>query len=206
MGCQNRGNVNRRRSVSTADDSNGTGFLSRKNTERHRADEGDEDAELCRSTQQEALRVGNQRTKVRHRADAEENQRRVDAELNALIEVIEQSAVGRDLVVLQAFQDYGGIVACRSVVGGHVIGYKLHLGRGRRGNAREHVDQQHAERNRQKKQRLKFLLDRQIQENKGNENHDIVTGIVAQKTGSCPDSLQRIHKALQNLHGKYHPF
>ena len=47
--------------------------------------------------QQQALGVGDQGCKVGHGADAEEDQRRVDAQLNAHVEHIGQTAVVQDL-------------------------------------------------------------------------------------------------------------
>ena len=79
--------------VRAADDADGTRFR-RGEAEQAGEDEGDEDAQLRRRAQKQGFRVGDQGGKVRHRAHAHEDERRVDAQLDALIEVVEQSAVG----------------------------------------------------------------------------------------------------------------
>ena len=76
------GDVDGGGAVRAADDADSAGLLVRKAQDLS-ADEGEEDAQLCGSAQQQAGRAGDQRLKVGHRADAEENQRRVDAQLNA---------------------------------------------------------------------------------------------------------------------------
>ena len=76
------GDVDSGGAVRAADDADSAGLLVRKAQDLS-ADEGEEDAQLCGSAQQQAGRAGDQRLKVGHRADAEEDQRRVDAQLNA---------------------------------------------------------------------------------------------------------------------------
>ena len=68
--------------VRAADDADSAGLLIGE-AQNLSADKGEEDAQLCGSAQQQAGRAGDQRLKVGHRADAEEDQRRVDAQLNA---------------------------------------------------------------------------------------------------------------------------
>ena len=74
MRCHLRREVDRGRAVRAADDADGAGLLCRKAKE-HRAEEGDEYTKLRRRTHEEARRTRNQRTEVRHRADAEEDER-----------------------------------------------------------------------------------------------------------------------------------
>ena len=54
--------------------------------------EGDEDAQLGGRAEEEALGIGDQRSEIRHRADPHEDERRVDAELDAVIQVIQETA------------------------------------------------------------------------------------------------------------------
>ena len=72
-----RRQIDGRRSIGAADDADGGGFLDGE-AEDHGKTEGYEDADLRRRSQEERVRIGNQRTEVRHRADAEEDQRRKD--------------------------------------------------------------------------------------------------------------------------------
>ena len=70
--------------------------------QRHRAEEGDEDAKLGRRTEQEALGVGDQRAEIGHAADAQEDQRRVNAEFHALVQIPKQPAGFKMLPVILA--------------------------------------------------------------------------------------------------------
>ena len=59
-------------------------------------------APRCGSAEQEALRVCNQRAEVGHSADAEEDDRRIDTELNAEVEHIQQTALVKHLAIVKA--------------------------------------------------------------------------------------------------------
>ena len=76
------GNVDGGGAVRAADDADSAGLLVRKAQDLS-ADEGEEDAQLCGSAQQQAGRTCNQRLKVGHGTDAKENQRGIDTQLDA---------------------------------------------------------------------------------------------------------------------------
>ena len=95
--CELGGDEDGRRAVCTADDADGAG-LCRGEAEQDSADIGNEDTELCGSAEQQALRVCNQRTEVCHAADADEDETRINTELNAEIEDVEQTSSFRGTV------------------------------------------------------------------------------------------------------------
>ena len=69
------GDIDSGRTVRAADDADRTGFSGRE-AQQQRYDERQEDAQLSGSAKQQTHRVGDQRTKVGHRADAHEDERR----------------------------------------------------------------------------------------------------------------------------------
>ena len=75
------GDVDGGGAVRAADDADSAGLLVRKAQDLS-ADEGEEDAQLCGSAQQQAGRACNQRLKVGHGTDAKENQRGIDTQLD----------------------------------------------------------------------------------------------------------------------------
>ena len=70
------------RAIGTADDADGSGFLVGE-AQDFGANEGEEDAQLCGSAQQQAGRTCDQRLKVGHGTDAKENQRGIDTQFDA---------------------------------------------------------------------------------------------------------------------------
>ena len=68
--------------VRAADDADSAGFLIGE-AQNLSADKGEEDTQLCGRAQQQAGRAGDQRLEIGHGADAEEDQRRVNAQLDA---------------------------------------------------------------------------------------------------------------------------
>ena len=80
--------VYRRRSV-RADNSDCRRLFSGETEQKIRAEERDENAELRSRTHKHTLRVGDKRTEIGHRADAEEDNRRENYPINAFIYVIE---------------------------------------------------------------------------------------------------------------------
>ena len=62
--------------------------------------ECDEDAQLCRRAHEQTLGVGDERTKVGHCADAQEDERRIDDPIDALVQVVEQTVVRDDLLAV----------------------------------------------------------------------------------------------------------
>ena len=180
--------------VRAADDADGAGFTGIK-AKQLRADEGDEDTQLRGRAHQKCGGVGDQGSEVRHRADAHEDQRRVDAQLYALVQVVQQAAVG-------------GLDAVAHGVGHFVqtIGNLSHIvagrhGRGLRGfqrieegiagvahQTREgQVGQQHTEGNRHEQQRLKLLHDSQIQQQAGDGDHHVLTPGASREAGRLGD-------------------
>ena len=180
------GDVDGGRAVRAADDADCAG-LSGGKAQNQRHDERQEDTQLRGSAEQQAHRVGDQRTEVGHRADAHEDERREDAQLNALIEVIQQAAVLLDILIAHQHiavvnRDTGLAVVRR--VGDDLVDRLVHNARQRQ------VRQQHAEGNRHQQQRLKLLDNGQIEQHERDEDHhralpvaldDVVnTGIVDQ--------------------------
>ena len=110
---QTRGDEDGSRAVCTADDGDGSGLLLGEvhqagSSQQAGAHVSTKDTELSGSAQQQALGVGDQGCEVGHGADAEEDQRRVDAQLDAHVEHIGQAAVVQDLDphrVLEAVTD-----------------------------------------------------------------------------------------------------
>ena len=70
------------------------------------AEEGGKDTKLSGSAEQQGGRTSNQRTEVCHCTDAHKDQRRINIEFNAVVEVIEQSAVLHDVCVRQVCQQH----------------------------------------------------------------------------------------------------
>ncbi len=90
--CQFTGEVKGGGTIRPADDADG-GRLRAGKSQEYGAKEGSKDAQLgCRS-QEEAPGIGQQGTKVGARADAKEDEGRVDAQVGALVEIVEKTAV-----------------------------------------------------------------------------------------------------------------
>ena len=68
--------------LAAADDADGSGFLVGE-AQDFGTNEGEEDAQLCGSAQQQAGRTCDQRLKVGHGTDAKENQRGIDTQFDA---------------------------------------------------------------------------------------------------------------------------
>lgn len=93
MGRQLGGDVNSRRTVRTADNTDGSRLFARE-TDENCHGEGDEYTQLRRRAHKHTARVGYHGTEVRHRADAHKDERREDNPFNALVQVIEDTFVG----------------------------------------------------------------------------------------------------------------
>ena len=76
------GNVDGGGAVRAADDADGGSFLVGE-AKHLSTQESEEDADLRGSAEQQAGGAGNERLKVRHGADAKEDQRRINAQLDA---------------------------------------------------------------------------------------------------------------------------
>ena len=139
-----------------------------------------EDAELCRGTEQQALRVGNQRAEVGHGTYAHEDQGRVQAGLDADVEDIQQAAVMDNVREAELARD----------VGVPELGV-IHLG------ARE-VGEQHAEGDTDQQQRLKLLYQPQIQQHAGDRDHQDLTPVVEQHVEA--GGLTKTAKRFQYTH------
>ena len=74
MRCELDRQINRRRAVSTADDTDAGSFFDIE-AENHCACKCDEHAELCSCAEKHRIRVCNHRTEVRHCTDTHENNR-----------------------------------------------------------------------------------------------------------------------------------
>ena len=95
MGSQLRGDENSGRAVSTADDTDGSSFLSGK-AQGHSAKECGKYAQLGSCAQKHILGVGDQRTKVGHGANAHENQTGIQAGFYTNVENIQQTAIAHN--------------------------------------------------------------------------------------------------------------
>ena len=115
-----------------------------------------EDTELSGSAQQQALGVGDQGCKVGHGADAEEDQRRVDAQLDAHVKHVSQTAVVQDL-------DPHGVLQT-------VTNEVLHVNDAAAGE----VGQDHAEGHGQQDQRLKLFDDSEVEQEAAYADHHCV--------------------------------
>ena len=149
--------------VRTADDADGC-CLGAGKAEQHRAEERDEDAELGRGTEQQTLGIREQRPEVGHGTYAHEDQRGIDAGLNADIKEVQQAAVRHDMAVAVIIRT-GGIKKGFPKFG-VVEGVSTHA------DKVAQVRKQTAERNAAEQQRLKLLYDTEIQEHEGDDDHD----------------------------------
>ena len=123
---------------------------------------------MCRCTQQQALRVGKQRAEVRHRADAHEDQGRVDACLDTDIEKVKQAGMTHDVavaVIVRAGGIQKGFPQLRMVQG--IVSAQVY-------HKEAQVAQQAAERYAAQKQRFKLFHDPEIEQHKRYHDHDQV--------------------------------
>ncbi len=156
-------------------------------------------------------------TKVGHRADAHEDEGRIQTGLDADVEDVQQTGVLLDVLIANQHiavvnRDTGLAMVRR--VGDDLIDRLIHNARQRQ------VRQQHAERNRHQQQRLKLLDNRQIEQHERDQNHHralpvaldnvVNTGIVDQAHDGAADAevghhlLHRTASALRfliHIHG-----
>ena len=124
---------------------NGFWVIDEDRRKTQRAEEREEDAELRGTAQERHLRVRDQRTEVRHRTDTHEDQRRQYSPFIEQVEIVQQTAGS----VWRFFN--------------------------RHDDVRIDVDKQHAECNRNEKERLKVLGNCKIQEYESYDDHDVVS-------------------------------
>ena len=129
------------RSVSSADDGDRRGrFSVESHQDRHEV--SSVHAELGRRAQEEAHGVRDQRSEIRHGADAHEDQGRKDTCFIKHVEIIKQASVSG-------------------------LGFRrIHH------NIRIDVHQKHTKGNRHQKQRLESLRDREVEKDQGHDDHD----------------------------------
>ena len=160
MWSQFRGEEDRCRTVGSTDDTDSRCLITLK-TECMSSEERNKDTQLGSRAEEEALRVGNQRTKIGHRTHSNEYEARIHACLYAYVQYIEQSALGEDVTVAM-------VVFARRIEELIVPHFCMeHVRSGQ-------VSKQHTERYRQQEQRLILLLDGQPKQETGNGNHDQV--------------------------------
>ena len=87
-----RGDEDGRRTVGTSDDADSTG-LHRGEPEVQSDDVGTEDTELCRCTDEDQFRVGNQGGEVRHSADTQEDERGIEPLQHTEIEIVKYGSI-----------------------------------------------------------------------------------------------------------------
>jgi len=150
LGREDRSEVDRRRTVRTADDTDRTGLLGRE-SKRIGADEREENTDLRRSSQQKALGIGDQRAEIGHGTHAHEDKAGVYAELHAQVEVVQQSGLRHEDVPMD-------------VPSGEELSV-IEIGSGE-------IRQQHAERDGQQQQRLELMFDGQIEQEESHADHD----------------------------------
>ena len=122
-------------------------------------DKGGKDTQLGGSAQQQALGIGNQRTEVGHRTNAQENEAGIDAQLDTDVEDVQKSAVGQYVAVVMVVW-----TCCVQ----ELVVPELCVEQVR---TRE-VGEQHTERDRQKQQRLILLDYGQIEQHAGDDQHN----------------------------------
>ena len=160
------GNVDSGGAVGAADDTDG-GSLAVGEAEDLSADKGEEDAQLCGSAQQQAGGAGDQRGEVGHGADAQEDQRGVNAQLDAQVDVVRHAAGGTQ----QGPVDVVGLVD-----------EDVHV----ENAVQRQVGHQHAKADGQKQQRLKLLGNGQVQQHAGHGDHDGILPAALDKEDLCP--------------------
>ena len=155
MRGQLTGNKDRRGAVRAADNADGARLPAGK-AQPFRAQIGGKNAQLGSRAQQKAFGVGNERAKIGHSADTQENKRRIDAQLNAHIEHIAQAAAVQDI-------DPGGVQQHLFARADEVF----HMDDPAAGQVR----QDHAECDGQQQQGLEPPHDRQIQQAAAHHQH-----------------------------------
>ena len=162
---QHGSGVNSRRTVSTADDTDGSSSLLRE-SEQNGTDEGNEDTDLSGSTEQQGLGVCNQRSKVSHCTDTDEDQTRIDTGLDTDIEEVKKTTVSKDLTVAV-------IIGVGSI---HKVCPKICMVQTCTGQ----VGKKHTECDTEQQKRFKLLDDRKVHQTEGNDNHDQVAPVVTE--------------------------
>ena len=186
------GQVDGRGAVGTADDADGSG-LGTCEAQKHRTEEGDKHAQLRGGAEKQTLGVGEQRTEVRHGTDAHEDQRGINAGLHTDVEEVKKAAVGHDMpiaVIVGTGSVQKGFPQLRMVQG--VVAHADKVAE---------VGEQTAEGNAAKQQRLELLHDPEVEQNKGNHDHDDVlpTAVCRKECGKT--GLQReFLQDTQNIH------
>ena len=177
------------RAVRAADDADGRSLLTGK-AQPLGAQEGGEDTQLRSSTQQQALRVGDQRTEVGHGTNAQEDQRRINTQLNAHVEHIAQAAVVQDVNPGGVQQNF---VAHTNKV--------LHVDDVAAGQ----VGQDHTKRDGQQQQRLKAADDGQVQQEAAHHQHNDVQGLLCQagKAGVLDNAKKGLPNCAHSSHSSF---
>ena len=148
--------------VRAADDADGGGDVGLEAEDADGHQESGEDAELGGGAEQQGLGVGKQGTKVGHRADAHEDQRGVEAGLDADVEDVKQTALMDDV----RQRDLTGNVGVPQ------LGV-IHMGAGE-------VREQHAEGDADQQQGLKFLDQTEVEQQTGEQDHHDLPPVVKQ--------------------------
>ena len=134
---------------------------------------GDEEAFKYRlSAEEQALRVCDQGTKVSHRADAHEDEGRIQTSLDADVEDVQQTSV-RQNVAVAVVVGAGGVQEGAPELGMiHGVGrVQLGVDRVQAGEVAD-IGQQAAERDADEQQRLEALDNAEVQQHAGDHDHD----------------------------------
>ena len=180
--CQGLGHENGRGAVRAADDTDGRRLLGAEHARNERYAKCHEHAELCAGTDEECFGVGNEGGEVGHCADADENQARINAELNAKVQEVNKTAVVQDLAEID--------IPCRHKELGVE---KLRAGQ---------VGQEHTDGNGQQEQGLIAAHDRQVHKDPRDHEHNCRLPPIGVVGKQAVDT--RAFKEIQNAF--YHSF
>ena len=179
MRSERLGEPDRRGAVRAADDADGR-RLGAGETEAHREEERDVDAQLRSRAEDERFRVGKQRLEVRHRAHAEEDEAGIDAGLDADVEDVDETSVLQHVDVVNVL---------------HRPPFGVEYPVARRGGK---VAQEHTERDADKEQRLELAFDGEEEEHCRDQDHDHVAPLQIGKARGLPkegESFAVVHVA-----------
>jgi hypothetical protein len=178
LGGKLGGQIDGRGAVRAADDADGSG-LGAGEAQEVRAEEGEEHTELGSCAEDQGGGTGDQGTEVGHGADAHEDQRGVETQLDADVEDVEEAALLED----------GFIAVVGSVVRIEESIPEIRMIEGvRLGQAHEvaHVDQQAAKGDAHQQQGLKLLDDAEIEQDARDQDHDrVLPSAVVEQSGKA---------------------
>ena len=195
MGCQLRGRQNGGRPIRTAYDADRGSFIAVKAQQR-RAEKSEEYAELRCCTQQQGFGIGNQRTKVCHGADADEDQAGIQTGLDTHVQNIDQAAVGHNISVAVSVRPafLQKLIPELLVIKG--------IGEATQG---ADIGQKAAGRNSYHQQRFVLLPDSEVKQYAGDDDHDKVLPSVPDQDGRKAGFLNKLAQGFKDTHSRSLP-